>query len=162
MLPTGLATGNEVFMAGLGDTGINYVSTFNISEPSAAWRVDYPFAYPVYDHGGATGDSILITVDTPLSIIYDGAKLNFLYDSSVVLSVTDYAILGRMQNKTFFLDVAWSVGGNISNLVFDSAGECGTLIFGSTGVPGTYAPVSSRVGDFYIDYATGVMYIRTV
>jgi hypothetical protein len=37
-------------------------------------------------------------------------------------------------------------------------GYTGTLIYGATGVPATYAPPSARSGDFYIDYATGIMY----
>ena len=39
-----------------------------------------------------------------------------------------------------------------------SIGQTGTLIYGATGEPNTYAPVYARVGDFYIDYLTGVMY----
>ena len=37
-------------------------------------------------------------------------------------------------------------------------GQTGTLIYGATGDPGTYAPASARIGDFYIDYSTGIMY----
>jgi hypothetical protein len=39
-----------------------------------------------------------------------------------------------------------------------SIGQTGTLIYGATGEPNTYAPAYARIGDFYIDYLTGIMY----
>jgi hypothetical protein len=37
----------------------------------------------------------------------------------------------------------------------------GTYFYGDTGTPDTNPPLTSRIGDFYIDYATGMLYVKS-
>jgi len=156
--------GQAEFLFGLGDTGYDYNSTFSPSEFSAAWYCTGTTGFvPFYDHGttGTVFRQPGVKNNALLSIIYDSSKLQFLIDGEVQLTVTDPGVISRMQGKTYFLDSSFKSATILRNTVFSSAGERGTLIFGSTGAPATYAPPSSRVGDFYIDYLSGIMYIRT-
>jgi hypothetical protein len=153
---------NGVLTAGLSDNlNISYSSTNSPSEFSAAWIINYPTAIPVCDHGGLTGPSFNITGTESIGIVYDEAQINFIRNETVFWSVSDPNVIGRMFGKTLFLDVCCAGPTNIQNLVFSSSGSRGTLFFGSTGLPGVSAPASSRVGDFYIDYNTGILYIRS-